>query len=99
MRRVCGIIGWKIIVQSICIIINNKMNNKKEKETGPAAATPAVTRVKIKFHGITYANYKMNTRTRNKSGGVPQNPPGFVWVTGPTGIWAPFMALDIRAHG
>lgn len=28
------------------------------------AAAAGATRVKIKFHGITYANYKMNTRTR-----------------------------------
>lgn len=40
-----------------------------EVATAAEAAAPAgVTRVKITFRGITYANYQMNTRTRRPMG-------------------------------
>lgn len=44
---------------------NNSNSNYGITEVATAEAAPAgVTRVKITFRGITYANYQMNTRTR-----------------------------------
>lgn len=71
-RCVCGQVEDDC-TECIHIIFNINMHNNNNTttattEVATAAAPAGVTRVKITFRGITYANYQMNTRTRRPMG-------------------------------